>query len=291
MSLAWLCTLGNLSCGLGAVALLWLGPPNGEAWFGWLVLLGAVLDGLDGPIARWGGGQSHWGGRLDTLADAVSFGLAPAAWLAQHPPIWAMLGPICSEPSGRVVAWLVGGAYLGAVVWRLERFERRRSSDPLVKPAVSVFVLSEAHSLPHGHGSSPAGQKHRRLELSRPTSARRRFVGLPAPAAACLLALLSIVGAGPSWLLAAGLTGSGLMVARLSYPKRPYSGRWPGRLVEGGVTLIGALLGLTVGGVECAMIGAAIGGLLGYALRPILAEVCLRIAEWQRWRRCLPSAP
>lgn len=42
------------------------------------VLIAGVLDGLDGRIARMLRGESRFGAELDSLADAISFGVAPA---------------------------------------------------------------------------------------------------------------------------------------------------------------------------------------------------------------------
>lgn len=43
-----------------------------------MVLLAAVLDGVDGRIARWVRAESRFGAELDSLSDAISFGVAPA---------------------------------------------------------------------------------------------------------------------------------------------------------------------------------------------------------------------
>lgn len=42
------------------------------------VFISMLLDGMDGRIARWTNSQSKFGEQLDSLADAVSFGVAPA---------------------------------------------------------------------------------------------------------------------------------------------------------------------------------------------------------------------
>ena len=42
------------------------------------VMLAGILDGLDGRVARMLKGQSRFGAELDSLADNVSFGVAPA---------------------------------------------------------------------------------------------------------------------------------------------------------------------------------------------------------------------
>ena len=55
-----------------------------------LVLVAGVLDGLDGRVARMLHGESRFGAELDSLSDAISFGVAPALilylWSLQHLP-------------------------------------------------------------------------------------------------------------------------------------------------------------------------------------------------------------
>ena len=45
------------------------------------IMVAAVLDALDGRIARLLNGQSKFGEELDSLSDVVSFGVAPAITL------------------------------------------------------------------------------------------------------------------------------------------------------------------------------------------------------------------
>ncbi len=78
-----------------------------------LILIGILLDGVDGAIARMGGGGGPLGGFLDTLADTITFAVAPAALLATTlSPLWAVL--------------LVASFYLVCVMLRLARFEALR---------------------------------------------------------------------------------------------------------------------------------------------------------------------
>lgn len=59
------------------------GPPSKEA-YNWLYfalvlpMLGFGFDALDGKVARWRGGGSLLGQEMDSLADLISFGVAPA---------------------------------------------------------------------------------------------------------------------------------------------------------------------------------------------------------------------
>lgn len=76
-------TLGNAICGASAVfaAMSYLenGDVNQIYVASALVLAAFVLDVLDGRIARWRQTSSAFGRELDSLADVISFGVAPAA--------------------------------------------------------------------------------------------------------------------------------------------------------------------------------------------------------------------
>ena len=52
-----------------------------QGWFDWAayaIFFSMLMDGLDGRVARWTNTQSDFGAQYDSLADMVSFGLAPA---------------------------------------------------------------------------------------------------------------------------------------------------------------------------------------------------------------------
>ncbi|HEY0638740.1 MAG TPA: CDP-diacylglycerol--serine O-phosphatidyltransferase [Pseudonocardiaceae bacterium] len=70
----------------------------------------ALLDSLDGRLARLLDATSRIGAELDSLADAVSFGVAPALVLF----IWGL--------SDRPVGWIVALVFAVCVVLRLARF-------------------------------------------------------------------------------------------------------------------------------------------------------------------------
>ena len=76
-------TLGNAFCGTGAVfAALRFGQDGQKAnlLLGMaLIPLAFIFDALDGRIARWRKTSSTLGRELDSLADVISFGVAPAA--------------------------------------------------------------------------------------------------------------------------------------------------------------------------------------------------------------------
>jgi CDP-diacylglycerol--serine O-phosphatidyltransferase len=76
-------TLGNGACGSGAVlaAMQYL-VTDDSRWLTFamgLLPVALVLDFADGRVARWRRKSSPLGADLDSLADVISFGLAPAA--------------------------------------------------------------------------------------------------------------------------------------------------------------------------------------------------------------------
>jgi CDP-diacylglycerol---serine O-phosphatidyltransferase len=117
-------TIAHGLCGFVAVAILagrWQG--DGEAkgvtitdlrLVGTLIAAGAVLDVLDGPVARRFG-SSGMGDRLDGICDTITFGLTPAVLVVASGRYEAGL-PF----SALVVA---GGLYLVAMILRLVRSE------------------------------------------------------------------------------------------------------------------------------------------------------------------------
>lgn len=76
-------TLANAACGTAAVfcAMIYVGSQSLAHFFAAAVLAPAALvfDVLDGRIARWRHDHSPLGRELDSLADIISFGVAPAA--------------------------------------------------------------------------------------------------------------------------------------------------------------------------------------------------------------------
>ena len=81
-----------------------------------------LFDSLDGRIARMTGSNTEFGKQLDSLADVVSFGIAPAVLMYA----WGVRGLMTGDtiPSGQIVklGWLVGLAFVICCAWRLARF-------------------------------------------------------------------------------------------------------------------------------------------------------------------------
>ena len=76
-------TLGNAACGVGAIflAMAFVATPSAGHFLAAAALLplAFVFDVFDGRIARWRQTHSALGRELDSLADVISFGVAPAA--------------------------------------------------------------------------------------------------------------------------------------------------------------------------------------------------------------------
>ena len=71
-----LLTLCNLALGFLSVVFAF---ENRLIFASWLILLAALFDFLDGFFAKLLGAVSEMGKQLDSLADVISFGMAPAA--------------------------------------------------------------------------------------------------------------------------------------------------------------------------------------------------------------------
>jgi CDP-diacylglycerol---serine O-phosphatidyltransferase len=79
---ASLITLANLACGVAAIMWAAEAQRRGELavleYSGWLIVLALIFDALDGKVARLTRSASNFGAQLDSLADAITFGVAPA---------------------------------------------------------------------------------------------------------------------------------------------------------------------------------------------------------------------
>jgi CDP-diacylglycerol--serine O-phosphatidyltransferase len=121
-----LMTAGNLFCGFAAVLCIYDGAQ--EANFAvaslkfhdaiWFILAACIFDLLDGRLARLGGHDSPFGREFDSLADVVSFGMAPALLVYQ-----IVLGEF------RNLGWMIAFVYLACGTLRLARFNCIAASD------------------------------------------------------------------------------------------------------------------------------------------------------------------
>lgn len=81
------------------------------------IFLACICDVLDGRVARMGGQASIFGIEFDSMADVVSFGVAPALMV-----FFLILSPTDGYPFFRQVGWLIGFIYLLCAAVRLARF-------------------------------------------------------------------------------------------------------------------------------------------------------------------------
>ncbi|HYB94322.1 MAG TPA: CDP-diacylglycerol--serine O-phosphatidyltransferase [Vicinamibacterales bacterium] len=139
-------TIANLFCGWACVVHAMRGELATAAPF---IGIAVVLDMLDGRIARMTGTTSDFGVQLDSLADLISFGMAPAVLAFQ----WGLL------PLGRI-GWAVGFMYLTAAALRLARFNIQVNPDKryfigLPSPAAAGLVASTVFYFPAGLQTRP----------------------------------------------------------------------------------------------------------------------------------------
>ena len=120
-----LLTAGNLFCGFVALTKIVDAnlKPDALGDVNWMpiklalafILLACIFDLLDGRVARLGGTDSPFGREFDSLADLVSFGVAPA-FLVQR----VVLADVFGEY--RQISWFIASIYLLCGAFRLARF-------------------------------------------------------------------------------------------------------------------------------------------------------------------------
>ena len=152
-------TLLNLV--FGTIAILFILQPgeaivnyNGEDWKVYMpekvqwgavfIFLAAVVDFLDGFLARLLKGDSAMGKQLDSLADVVSFGVAPGMILYQMLRMAFAYGEDGLETS---ILWLLPSLLVpAAAAWRLARFnidtEQNYGFKGVPAPAGGLFIAS-----------------------------------------------------------------------------------------------------------------------------------------------------
>ena len=160
-----LMTAGNLFCGFMAIVqciqarlaeTTTTGEYNGSTshehykFAVWFIFGAAAFDALDGRLARMGGRESLFGAEFDSLADVISFGMAPALLM-----FYLILSPTTGSYEWfRNIGWFIGFVYLLCAAMRLARFNV--ITNPLLRPGTKV--------------------------------SNKDFVGLPVPAAATTVA-------------------------------------------------------------------------------------------------------
>ena len=90
-----------------------------------LILASFILDGLDGRVARITKTTSDFGAQYDSLADVVSFGVAPSIFLYQ----WFLKDVNFLINSWLELGVIISSLYLVSVLLRLARFNVSKSND------------------------------------------------------------------------------------------------------------------------------------------------------------------
>ena len=136
-------TVGNLFCGYGCVVYATQGDFDTAAV---LIGIAMVLDTLDGFVARLTKSSTAFGVQLDSLADVVSFGLAPAI-LAFTWGLWPL----------KRLGWAAGFIYLTAAAMRLARFNiqtttaaDKRHFVGMPSPAAAGVIAATVYLFPYG---------------------------------------------------------------------------------------------------------------------------------------------
>ena len=101
-------TAANMACGFSAVPLAF---NDHSHWAAALMIVAIVMDICDGAVARLVGATSPFGVQLDSLADLISFGLAPAVLVYTR-----------VLPEWPVVAWFAAYLWVACAAFRLARF-------------------------------------------------------------------------------------------------------------------------------------------------------------------------
>lgn len=126
-----LLTTLNMVCGFSSVLLAFRGHFR---WAAALIAIGIVMDIADGAVARLVGATSPFGVQLDSMADLISFGMAPAVlvhtWALGHWP---------------ALAFVLAFFWLGCAAYRLARFNV--TVDPLADKRYFVGLPSPGAAL------------------------------------------------------------------------------------------------------------------------------------------------
>src|SRR5437016_8623346 len=114
-------TSANLLCGYYAVVASLMGTPEDFNHAAKAIGIAIIFDSLDGRIARMTGTNTEFGVQFDSLADVVSFGIAPAILAYAWGFRYAFAGNNEFHQVGEF-AWICCLTFLICTAWRLARF-------------------------------------------------------------------------------------------------------------------------------------------------------------------------
>jgi CDP-diacylglycerol--serine O-phosphatidyltransferase len=120
-----LLTAGNLACGCTAILCAAAHQPMLQAG-AILVFAAMIFDMFDGKVARLTGTDSEFGIQLDSLADIVSFGVAPAM-LVHRLVLGSTPGPVWGQ--GERLIWCIAVGYAVLAAIRLARYNVEAHDD------------------------------------------------------------------------------------------------------------------------------------------------------------------
>lgn len=237
-----LLTTANLCCGFGSILLASQGQLTLACW---LVFAGAVFDVFDGLAARALGGGSPLGAQLDSLADMVTFGVAPGIIIG-YAGLLSTSAVTNAEASWRDLEY----SFFNVV-------NRNPADLTILIVTLLVIVVASAWRL---------------AKFNVDTRQSNGFLGLPTPANALFWAALVLASQGealpkesdsqwwlrdivdsllesPSALFAAGLAMATLMLSELPLPSLKFKHfRWQGNeviyLLGGAGAVLVALYGI-----------------------------------------------
>lgn len=139
-------TMANMFCGYACIVYSMRGEFGTAAPF---IGFSVVLDMLDGRIARLTGSSSAFGLEFDSLADVISFGIAPAILSFS----WGL------QPLGRV-GWAASFLFLAAAAVRLARFNIQAGAHDkryfvgMPSPAAAGVPAATVFAYPYGFQSA-----------------------------------------------------------------------------------------------------------------------------------------
>jgi len=177
-------TVGNMLCGYYAIQMTLQGTSQDFDNAAKAIGMAILFDSLDGRVARMIGGDSEFGKQFDSLADVISFGVAPALLAF----VWGLHGLSENDPLARLVlmmGWICTVGFVLCCAWRLARFN---------------------------------------IQGMMPGSSNRYFVGMPTPGAAAMVAAMVHAKKFPlddmridvAWMLLVGVLAI-LMVSKLRF--------------------------------------------------------------------------
>lgn len=126
-------TVGNMFCGFVSILYSFDGEPVHAAW---MIILAAFFDALDGKVARFAGSASRFGVELDSIADILSFGIAPAV----------LFYTLDIYPLGKW-GWILGFVFVMCGAFRLARFNVQQSKLEEKLPYMGLPIPTAAVTL------------------------------------------------------------------------------------------------------------------------------------------------